>query len=168
MNRIKGTDGVSLIECVNPNTSKWRVRWDARQSQEMDEQGKRSEGVTYMEHEFLYKPELVEIKELIMGWFNKQIDAKIRSGFVWNELPVWLSTENQFNYKAAYDLAIQTGGATLPVTFKFGTDETPMYHEFNTLNELTDFYTKSMGYVQGVLESGWSEKDAFDLEPYQI
>ena len=40
-------------------------------------------------------------------------------------MPVWLSSENQFNYKAAYDLAVQTGGATLPVTFKFGTDEVP-------------------------------------------
>jgi hypothetical protein len=59
-------------------------------------------------------------------------------------MPVWLSSENQFNYKAAYDLAVQTGGATLPVTFKFGTDEVPQYREFVTLEELTDFYTKAM------------------------
>jgi hypothetical protein len=40
-------------------------------------------------------------------------------------MPVWLSTENQFNYKAAFDLATQTGGKSLPVTFKFGSTNNP-------------------------------------------
>ena len=51
------------------------------------------------------------------------------------DAPVWLSTENQYNYKAAYDLAVQTGGETLPVTFKFGSDEQPEYHTFEKLDE---------------------------------
>lgn len=40
---------------------------------------------------------------------------------------VWLSRENQINYKAAFDLAMQFGGqhGTLPVTFKLGTTEDP-------------------------------------------
>ena len=28
---------------------------------------------------------------------------------------IWLSSENQFNYKVAYDLALQTNGANLPI-----------------------------------------------------
>ena len=81
-------------------------------------------------------------------------------------MPVWLSAENQFNYKSAYDLAVQTAGATLPVTFKFGTDEQPQYRKFTTLDELTDFYSKAMAYIQTTLAEGWKEKDAIDWAAY--
>ena len=81
---------------------------------------------------------------------------------------LWLSSENQFNYKAAYDLAVQTGGATLPVTFKFGTDEESRYRTFENLEELTDFYTKAMRHIQDTLAEGWRKKDAFDPEDYRV
>lgn len=167
MKRIKGTDGVELVECVNPITNKWRVRWDVQANAGTDEKGEQETGVNYMEEEFSCKPTFPEIKELITGWFNRSIDGKILSGFVWNGYSVWLSTENQFNYKAAYDLAVQTNGATLPVTFKFGSVETPVYHEFKALDELTDFYTKSVAFVQDTLKEGWVKKDAFNFVPYQ-
>lgn len=80
---------------------------------------------------------------------------------------MWLSTENQLNYKAAYDLAVQTEGKTLPVTFKFGTEDEPSYHTFDTLEELADFYLKATEYVQNTLAEGWKKKDAFDLSLYQ-
>lgn len=166
MKRIKGTDGVALIECVNPPVNKWRVRWDVQANAVTDDKGEPA-GVNYMEEEFLYKPSFSEIKELITTWHNQKIDEKILSGFVWNGYPVWLSTENQFNYKAAYDLAVQTNGTTLPVTFKFGSKDTPVYHEFVTLNDIKDFYIKSVAFVQETLKQGWTEKDMFDFTPYQ-
>lgn len=159
MKRVEGGSGFSLLECVNPVRNKWRVRWDVQPSEE--------EGsVSYMEEEFLYKPTGDEIKLLVIGWYNQQIESKIMSGFVYNGVPVWLSQENQFNYKSAYDLAVQTDGATLPVTFKFGTDDEPVYYEFKTLDMLTDFYTKAMAFVQQTLADGWSKKDSFDLSLY--
>ena len=85
-----------------------------------------------------------------MSWYNSQTDAAILSGFAYNGAHVWLSVENQYNYKAAYDLAVQTGGETLPVTFKFGSDEQPEYHTFTQLEELKDFYTKAVGFIQTV------------------
>ena len=83
-------------------------------------------------------------------------------------MSIWLSSENQFNYKAAYDLAVQTAGATLPVTFKFGTDNAPGYHTFNTVEELSDFYTKAMQHILSALADGWSKKDAFSLDSYRV
>ena len=80
--------------------------------------------------------------------------------------PVWLSIENQFNYKAIYDLAIQTNSKNLPVMFKFGTVEKPVYYTFNTIEELNDFYLKSIKFIQQTLENGWKEKDTFDFSPY--
>ena len=72
----------------------------------------------------------------------------------------------QFNYKSAYDLAVQTAGATLPITFKFGTDKQPQYRKFTTLDELTDFYSKAKAYIQTTLAKGWKEKDAIDWAAY--
>lgn len=90
------------------------------------------------------------------------------SGFVWRNMPVWLSSENQFNYKAAYDLAVQTGGASLPVRFKFGTDDNPQYHTFTDLQEMADFYTSAMAYVNTTLNAGWEEKDSIDWSVYGL
>lgn len=113
-------------------------------------------------HTFNHKPTIEEIKEVIIAQINKNTDEKILNGLVWHDMPIWLSSENQFNYKAAYDLAIQSGGETLPVTFKFGTDEEPVYHTFDSMDEFQDFYTSSLAYVQQTLLDGWNEKDNID------
>lgn len=160
MKRIKGSSDVKLFECVNPVKQKWRIRWDLQK----EEDGSAS----YMEEEFLGQPSPEMIKSVVMNWYNEQINDAILSGFIYEDMPVWLSSENQFNYKAAYDLALQTSGATLPVTFKFGTDEQPLYRKFITLEELTDFYTKAMLHVQNTLADGWEKKDTFDLDKYRI
>ena len=130
--------------------------------------GKRERLCSYMEEEFGHKPTDEEIHTLVMSWYNSQTDAAILSGFAYNGAHVWLSVENQYNYKAAYDLAVQTGGETLPVTFKFGSDEQPEYHTFTQLEELKDFYTKAVGFIQTVLAEGWEKKDKFNLELYRI
>lgn len=160
MQRTEGTAGVKLIECVSPARDKWRVRWDVQEYEDGT--------ADYMEAEFGHKPCDEEIKAAVIGWYNQQTDQTILSGFEYEGSMVWLSAENQFNYKAAYDLAVQTDGATLPVKFKFGTDDEPVYRVFTTLDELTDFYTKAMQHIQDTLDAGWQKKDAFDLEQYQI
>lgn len=157
MKRVYGNPDVSLFECVNPIKNKWRVRWDIQ---------KEDDGYSYMETEFNHKPSLDEIKQTIIGWHNNQVEEKILSGFTYEDSQVWLSTTNQFNYKSAYDLAVQKIEGSLPVTFKFGTDEQPKYREFTTLEELTDFYLKSQQYIQNILLDGWKKKDSFNESQY--
>lgn len=158
MRRVEGNTGVKPLECVNPVRGKWRVRWDVQPGEDGT--------ASYMEHEFDHKPTAEEIRTVVTAWCNEQVDEKILSGFVYEGIPVWLSSENQFNYKAAHDLAMQTGGATLPVTFKFGTDTEPVYRTFETLEELTGFYTAAMKHIRSALAEGWKKKDAFDIEQY--
>lgn len=159
MRRVEGNAGVALLECTNPIKDKWRIRWDVREKED---------GTTsYMEHEFNHKPTDEEIRSTVMTWYNGQTDSAILSGFSYEDTPVWLSSENQFNYKSAYDLAVQTSGSTLPVTFKFGTDTQPHYHTFGTLQELKDFYTAAMKHIQSTLAEGWKKKDAFDINLYR-
>ena len=111
-----------------------------------------------------------DVKESIIGDINRRTDEKIVSGFVWtpegeeDPIPVWLSVENQFNFKSAYDLAVQKQGATLPVTFKMGEDEegNPIYHTFATMEDADDFYVKAVAFVNQCLTDGWAEKDGID------
>lgn len=159
MKRVEGSAGVALLECTNPVKGKWRVRWDV----ETKEDGSAS----YMEEELGHKPDAEEIRSLVSQWYNARTDERILSGFEYDGQPVWLSSENQFNYKAAYDLAVQTGGQNLPVTFKLGTDTAPQYKTFETVETLRDFYVKAMEHIQTALQEGWKKKDAVDLALYK-
>lgn len=159
MNETTGSKGVAHIECVSPKRNRWKIRWNIKEMADGS--------ATYMEEDFDHRPTMTEIRDVILGWYNSKIEQAIRTGFVWNDMKVWLSNENQFNYKTAYDAAIMSDGATLPVIFKFGTDEEPIYHEFTTIEDLSDFYYKAVAYVKSVLEQGWREKDSLDFSIYE-
>ena len=150
---------MALLECTNPVLGKWRVRWGV--------EAKEDGSATYMEEELDHRPDADEIRSLVSEWYNSRTDERILSGFEYDGQPVWLSSENQFNYKAAYDLAVQTNGKNLPVTFKFGTDNVPYYKKFDTVADLQDFYVKVMRHIQDVLQNGWKKKDALDLALYE-
>lgn len=113
-------------------------------------------------------PTIEEIREVIYAYYNGLTDEAIRSGFVYEGSSVYLSMENQFNYKAAYDLAVQTQGASLPVRFKFGPDSEPDYHDFTTVEELTAFYTAAIAFIQQKLAEGWQVKDSIDFNLYRL
>lgn len=157
MKKISSSVALPLLECINPVRNKWRVRAFVSEQEDQYE---------YVEKEFIGKPSMEQIKECVLDWHNSEIDKIILTGFVWNDMPVWLSTENQFNYKASYDLAVQTGGKSLPVECKFGSAEKPLYHNFTTLDEFTEFYMSIVMYVQGCLKEGWAVKDGIDWEEY--
>lgn len=133
-----------------------------------------------------------EVCDAIIEDINHRTDEKILSGFVWTcqkgedkdkEFNVWLSTENQFNFKAAYDLAVQTQGQSLPVKFKMGEKEVEsesegeepsggqkekvaVYHTFEDMEDFTAFYIQTIAYINQCLNDGWAEKDSFDFTPY--
>lgn len=164
MRRVQGSADLPLVECINYRLKKYRVRWDI---QPYINEKNEVQGISFIEKEFTHEPTIQEIKDVILSWMNEQIDAEIISGFVWNSMPVWLSTENQFNYKATYDLAIQTKGLSLPTTFKFGNADTPIYYEFKTLEDISDFYLQAMNFVNSTLAKGWQKKDNIDWSIYE-
>lgn len=129
--------------------------------------GEETHYASWFQEVFTYPPTIKEIKEAILMGINRFTDDKILKGFKWKEMGVWLSTENQFNYKAAYDLAFQTNGASLPTVFKFGTTEEPVYYKFDSLEELTDFYTKALTYINEQLAIGWYKKDSINWSEYE-
>lgn len=122
-----------------------------------DEDGNNYTWRKYYDH----KPTLRELKQDISCLINSETDAQILTGFKWNGKPVYLSAENQMNFKAAYDIARDTDGATLPVKFKLGEDESgdPVYHTFTKLEPLADFVKKALSFVVATLNEGWVKKD---------
>lgn len=164
MIRAFGTEETPLIECINPKIKKYRIRWDKQSYYDDDSE---EQGVSFMEEDILHKPTRSEVKGIVLRGFNAIVDEKILSGFKWKGMPVWLSHENQFNYKSAYDLAVQTNGATLPVTIKFGTIEEPVYYDFTAIEELQDFYMGVMAHINTCLQEGWGKKDSIDWSKYE-
>ena len=156
---VSGCAGVLPIECVSPRKNKWKIRWNITE--------KEDGSADWYEKDFDHKPTSDEIRSIIVKFYNNQVDEKILSGFRWKDMPVWLSTENQFNYKASFDLAMQTNGSNLPVRFKFGTDEEPQYHDFTTIDELSEFYVAAMSFINKTLQDGWKAKDNIDLKVYE-
>lgn len=141
------------------------VMWDYRPI--LDGQGNETQKGKWQVEKLSGDISMERIKNVILGYYNDMIDKKIISGMVWKGMQIWLSSENQFNYKAAYDLAVQTNGLNLPVVFKFGDNENPQYYEFNDVTELSDFYFASMKHIQQTLEEGWALKDSIDWTIYQ-
>lgn len=113
MDRIQGHKDVKVLECTNPVKGLWRMRWDIIVAED-------SNSATYMEEQFDHKPTKAEVKALIHQYYNDKTEENITSGLRFEGSVVWLSTENQANYKAAYDLAVQTQGESLPYKVKLG------------------------------------------------
>lgn len=112
------------------------------------------------------KPTRERLKSDIEGLINDLTDDNILRGYVWKDNPVWLSSENQFNFKAAYDLAFQTNGASLPARYKLGEDKdgNPIYYDFEDLATFQDFYLGAITWIQKCINAGWEEKDAVDYD----
>ena len=109
-----------------------------------------------------------DVKNAILDDINAQTDYKILTGLVWNDKPVWLSTENQFNFSEG-ERKTKDNPSILPVTYKIGQDENenPVYYTFTTVEEITDFYDTCFAYINQCLNEGWQRKDSIDWEPYK-
>jgi len=107
-----------------------------------------------------HKPTMAEIKADIEALIDSITHDEILTGFEWEGKPVWLSTENQINFRS---------GVTVPVRFKLGDDEdgNHVYHEFTSQNKLNAFCKAVANYVAEKLNDGWNQKDSVDYSVYE-
>jgi hypothetical protein len=155
MTRREGTQGVALVECTDKRRQTYIVRTDIQPKQTEES----PDGVTFIQHQFDYKPTMAEVKAFVLEVIDEKVKLKIISGMVWQEKPVWLSVENQLNF----------AHAIAPVTLKIGegADMAAIYHEFQTAAELEAFNAACNAWKQQCLTDGWAEKDAVDWEAYE-
>lgn len=71
---------------------------------------------------------------------------------------MWLSEENQMNFSQA----------VVPATFKIGEQEdgTPIYHTFETAEDMKAFNDACIVWKQQCLAAGYQEKDGIDWSQY--
>lgn len=167
---LKITNLKSKYIPLSPMASgRWKLHFGFVPYYEVDEEGTKTETNlgTWYETWLSGKPSIEQVKGVILDALNKDVDQKILSEFVWKDMSVWLSSENQFNYKAAYDLAVMSQGKSLPVVFKFGSTDNPAYYQFETLEDISDFYLSAMAHVNKCLDEGWKKKDSIDWSVYE-
>ena len=140
MIRIYADSKAEPVRCTNRRRGIWRITWDYQETET-------AEGVqrSYMEETFDHLPALAEIKAVINEWYNRKM-----------------------NYKTAYDLALQTGGENLPVTFKLGEEDNPTFYEFASMQQLQEFYTGAVKHIQETQKEGWELKKAIDWSVYTL
>lgn len=108
------------------------------------------------------------VKDAIIADIDAQTDEKILDGYEFTPdgeeqpITVWLSKESQTNFSEAHRLQI------VPVKFKLNEteDKHPIYHTFETFEELDRFYKGGVAYINQCLNEGWARKDSIDWEPY--
>lgn len=159
------------LEVVSEVDNIYIVRWDYAEIREFDPETEEyvdTDMAVWAEEILYHKPTENEMRRMVNDYYNNITGNKILQGFYWNDMLVWLSEENQRNYKSTYDLAIQTGGTNLPVEFKFGTEDLPVYQVFHTIEELQKFYIPMQEYIQQCITDGWRMKDSVDYSLYEV
>ena len=109
------------------------------------------------------------VKDAIIADIDAQTDEKILDGYEFTpdgadtSIIVWLSKESQTNFSEAHRLQI------VPVKFKLNetADKQPIYHTFETFEELNRFYVGGVAYINQCLNEGWARKDSIDWTPYE-
>lgn len=109
------------------------------------------------------------VKDAIIADIDAQTDEKILDGYEFTPdgeeqpITVWLSKESQTNFSEAHRLQI------VPVKFKLNEteDKQPIYHTFETFEELDRFYVGGVAYINQCLNEGWARKDSIDWTPYE-
>jgi hypothetical protein len=160
MKRIQGQPNTPIIECIDKQT-RYAVRWDYVSS----EQGEETIW-TFMEEIFPVRPTIAQIKEIVYEWINNKATASIVSTFVYNNVHVWLSNENQQNYAATYSL-LTNGVNILPVRIKGGSDEQPEYIQFDTAEDFCAFWIAARNHINMNVQAAWAEKSEYDFSPYE-
>lgn len=154
--KVHGGKDLPILQCVNEKADKWLVLWDMQE----EEEGSYIYKGAILEH----APTIEDIQTIINNSINDEVSKVIFSGLKIDNNIVYLSLENQLNYKAAYDLAYQTNGKNLPVTFKFGEN---YYKSFSTIEELEKFYIAVRTHIDSAVKAGWEKKEAIDYNKYK-
>lgn len=126
-------------------------------------------------HVFDHNPTKEEVHDVLIAHIDACTDEKILTGWRWQILhgedagkiaKVWLSAENQTNYKSCHDAVHDYPELVeFPIRYKVGedSDRKALYENFENLQELAQFYLGGTAYIRATLTAGWIEKDGLDM-----
>ena len=117
------------------------------------------------------KPTLAFVRDMILTQINANTHERILQGMTWAGHMVWLSEENQLNYARDFAVAYyceKNGEQYSLPTYKFGTDETPIFYTFESFEEFKQFSKAWAQHVSDTVRAGWDEKANVDWERYKV
>lgn len=120
---------------------------------------------------FSMKPSLEEVKKIVIDTINEETHSKIMSGFKWKGNLVWLSEANQLNYSRDFAVAYyceRKGEDYALPTYKFGTDDKPVYYLFETFEEFMQFSKSWSQHIADAVSEGWNEKNNINWSCYDV
>lgn len=127
---------------------------------------------TWCEIYFYKKPHpivtLDDIKSAILEDIDDEVKRMIIETMTWDNKQVWLSIENQQNYKTALDVAKETDGSNLPVKVKIGSEDESTYATFSTINALKQFWLACCNHISNCRSYGWNLKDNINWNDYKV
>lgn len=139
---------IPVLECIDSKRNVWRLRWNIQDG-------------GFEEIQLNHKPNINEIKNIIIDWYNQETSNKIIYGFKWRGMCVHLSKENQLNYMMFCDTDL------FPINLKFGSYENPIYYTIETKKDLAEFKQAISKHIKECLQIGWSKKDNIDWTAYE-
>lgn len=156
------TESTQLFECFNKVKNTYIVRFD---------ETKVDNGYKY-QHFFVSGTDDIEvIKSTINNYYNELCSDEILKGFKLDSDIVWLSQENQMNYKIHYDFALVNNQNKLefkPIKIKIGDETESKYHTFQSFEEYQKFVFDYTEHIQNTISKYWNTKDAIDWSKYEI
>lgn len=147
--RVKSSNReVKGLECIDPNRNIWRLRWDILNG-------------SYEEIELRHKPTIDEIKSIVLGWYNSQVEENIKSGFIFQGRKLYLNKETQMNINLFSDASV------FPLTLKMGEEYSPVFVVFNTKEELKNLKNSMASHIKKCLREGWDIKSNINWSIYE-
>lgn len=129
---------------------KWRVSYNV--TSEVDKNG--TILYKYIELETNNYP--VNPQDIIKEYIDSRTSTKIINGFVYNEIPIYLSIERQHNIQSLF-MAAQLGKIKYPYVFNVGEENTIV---ITNANDLNNFYMAVFDWIDSCLEEGRKIKDS--------
>lgn len=167
-----------LLYLIDPARDQWYLAYNLQPvSSDATAQTDATEPLySYQWHIFDHRPTHSEVCDFLYGAINDACDEAILTGGSYTTLEdeprtcrLWLNQQNQFNWKALYDMAGRSSGANLPAILKLGiSDEDAYYYRITTMRQLEHFILSVFKYISSTLATCWDAKQRLDLSPYTI
>ena len=126
---------------------------------------------TYVETILTYKPDIYQIKNIIIDFIEKEVDKNVEFGFVYKGTPVHLNKENEDNFFKAFvfgfleNMSGQSFGI-FPIPFKLGTPDKPEIKMFNDFSEVKEFCLSAFAYKKGCIAEGFKLKQEIPVAEF--
>lgn len=126
---------------------------------------------TYVETILTYKPDIDQIKNIIIDFIEKEVDKNVEFGFVYKGTPVHLNKENEDNFFKAFvfgfleNMSGQSFGI-FPIPFKLGTPDKPEIKMFNDFSEVKEFCLSAFAYKKGCIAEGFKLKQEIPVAEF--